>query len=450
MASSTLSHAPATGRALGRSYWYLWWAALVSGAGDGVRVGALPLVAAALSRRPEAVAAVWFAGGLPFVLVGPFTGVLTDRWRNRTRIMSACDLAAALAAALFAVLMAGGAADIALLIGLNFVLGSVQTLRDNAALTLLPDLVPPDRLDSANSGVQSAQLVTIDLLGPPAGALLVVLPAGLPFLLDSASFGAAALLVSAITATALAGSVGPSPAPSAAPRTSELPSQDPPRGGITGELMDGLGWLWQNRPLRTLCLLAGLSGMGVTAVVSIAVLYALQVLHVGHDLYALLLALIASAGVAGALLAPALSRRLGRGGALRLAFALGPPAFLVAAATSSAPVAALALTGVGASVGVTNVVTVSARQSLVPAGLRGRVNASYRMVAVGMTSLGAAAGGVLAQLWGLRAPFVAGSALFAVGLLIALRTDVDRSAEPGTAPRGSTVRDSPDYHHDSG
>jgi MFS family permease len=410
---------PATGadQGLGSSYWRLWSAALVSGLGDGVRIGALPLVAAAVTREPGAVAAVWFAGGLPFVLVGPLTGVLTDRWRDRRRVLRASDLSAALLVGLFATLVAMGDASIALLVGINFLLGTVQTLRDNTALAVVPELVAEDRLDTANSRIQGAQMLTIDLLGPPAGALLlVVLPAGLPFFLDSASFAVAAVLVAGIVVLRIA-------APRAGGHDRARPASGlPDRASIRREMAEGLRWLWRNRMLRTLCVLVGLSGMAVTGVVSIAVLYALDTLHVDRAVYAVLLGVVATGGVAGALLAPAMAKRWGRAVALRVAFALGPPAFLTAALTSNAVVAALALTGVGAAVGITNVVTVSLRQSLVPAELRGRVNASYRLVAVGLATVGAGLGGLLAQVWGLRAPFFAGTVIFVICLLVALRS----------------------------
>lgn len=46
------------------------------------------------------------------------------------------------------------------------------------------------------------------------------------------------------------------------------------------------------------------------------------------------------------------------------------------------------------------------RQRVTPDRLLGRVNSGYRLVAWGTMPLGAAAGGVLAQVFGLRAVFV--------------------------------------------
>jgi len=49
--------------------------------------------------------------------------------------------------------------------------------------------------------------------------------------------------------------------------------------------------------------------------------------------------------------------------------------------------------------------------------LLGRVNAAYRMVAQGIIPIGAAFGGIVAQLWGARAPFVVATFVFiAMGL----------------------------------
>jgi MFS family permease len=92
-----------------------------------------------------------------------------------------------------------------------------------------------------------------------------------------------------------------------------------------------------------------------------------------------------------------------------------------------------------------NVVAVSLRQSLVPDELLGRVNGAYKVVSWGAMPLGALLGGVLAGLFGLRAPFVvAGGILAALAVaLVPAIGRLDRAAptphagEPKAGPHGS-------------
>ena len=61
--------------------------------------------------------------------------------------------------------------------------------------------------------------------------------------------------------------------------------------------------------------------------------------------------------------------------------------------------------GSGVLAAAWDVVTVSLRQRITPDRLLGRVNGAYRLLAWGSVPLGAAAGGLLAELFGLRAVF---------------------------------------------
>jgi MFS family permease len=396
---------------LGPAFWRVWSANLASCAGDGIRIGALPLLAASLDFAPGAVAAVWFAGGLPFVLVGPFSGVLSDRWRDRRLVMWTSDAVATAGGLAFALLVATGHASIAVLVAFNFIVGSISTLRDNAAIAIIPEIVRGEQLDKANSRIEAVQLLTIDLLGPPLGALLFALPRGLPFFVDAASFAVAGILVFGV--------------PRAATRGPARPGTASPRGALPGlgmlaEIRFGFGWLLRHQVLLSVCLLVGASTLAVMSAMSVAVIYALRVLHVGRPGYVLMLAVIALGAVLGSLAAPWLVARLGRAGVLRAAFVTSPLAFLAAALTSSAVVATSALMLVGAAVGLCNVISVSLRQVLVPADLLGRVNSAYRLVAVGMGPVGSACGGLAGELLGLRAPLFASAIASGCGLVLAL------------------------------
>ncbi len=69
-----------------------------------------------------------------------------------------------------------------------FLLGTAETLADNAVLTLLPALVPAAGLPAANARLMGSQIVGNQLLGPPIGAWLFVVAAAAPFGLDAVSF----------------------------------------------------------------------------------------------------------------------------------------------------------------------------------------------------------------------------------------------------------------------
>src|SRR3977135_1700104 len=65
--------------ALGADYRRLWASSAVATLGDGVRLTALPLLAAAITRDPMAIAGLTVAADLPWLLVSLFAGALVDR-----------------------------------------------------------------------------------------------------------------------------------------------------------------------------------------------------------------------------------------------------------------------------------------------------------------------------------------------------------------------------------
>src|SRR5688572_14160277 len=72
---------------LGRSFGWLWGATAASNLSDGVRMAALPLMAATLSTDAISVAGVHAAGLLPWLLFGLPAGVLVDRMDRRRLLL---------------------------------------------------------------------------------------------------------------------------------------------------------------------------------------------------------------------------------------------------------------------------------------------------------------------------------------------------------------------------
>ncbi len=177
---------------LGRDYRRLWAANAVSVTGDGVTVTAGPLLAASITHDPLLVAGALFAQQLPWLIFTLFSGALVDRVEPGRLIVIVDLLRAAAIGGLAASVMAG-VAHLAALYGALFILGAGSTVSDTAVLSLPPLLAGPEDLVRANAGLQAVQLIGTDLAGPPLGAYLFVLAAGLPFAFDAATFVCALL-----------------------------------------------------------------------------------------------------------------------------------------------------------------------------------------------------------------------------------------------------------------
>ena len=153
---------------------------------------------------------------------------------------------------------------------------------------------------------------------------------------------------------------------------------------------------------------------------AILVLLATQTLHLGTRGYGFLLAATAVGSVAGGLVAPRLTRRLGMLPSLITGGLIDAAVFVGVGLAPDAAVAAVMLAGQGFAVTMWNVVTVSLRQQIVPAHLLGRVNSVYRMLGWGLMPVGALAGGFVAGAAGLRAPYIIAGVLCGLSMLAAL------------------------------
>ncbi|MEV4480071.1 MFS transporter [Micromonospora coxensis] len=184
---------------LGRDYRLLWSATVSSRFGDSLRTPALALLAATLTRDPRAVAVVTVAGQLPPLLFGLLGGVYADRW-DRRRTMAVVDVVRAAVVGALAVAVAVDRVGVATLVLTAFLLAALGALFDAASFALLPALVAPAALPSANGRLQAGTAIAAGFLGAPlAGVLFAVSPA-LPLTLDAATFALAALLTLALPA----------------------------------------------------------------------------------------------------------------------------------------------------------------------------------------------------------------------------------------------------------
>ena len=370
----------------------MWLASIASSLGDGmVESAALPLLAATLTRNPVLISGVFFAARLPWLVLGLFSGAVVDRG-DRKRIMVRADIIRVVILGVLGLLVLAGAATLPMLFAAAFLSGVAQTFFDNAAMAAIPAMVPAEDLERVNGQMFGAQMIMLEFIGPVVGSVLYGRAAWSPFLLDAGSFAVSALLIFTLTA--------------------RLSSQHPPSAGggrsIRGDVSAGLRWLWHHPVVRTLAVMVGILAFVAQAILAILVLFALRVLHLSTDGYGLLLAAAGVGSLAGNIIAPRISSRVGARGCLVASILVSGAAYLGIYLADAPVLTGVLLAANGFSIAVWNVVTVSLRQMIVPQHLAGRVNSVYRMLAWGGLSLGSLAGGFIGREAGLRAPFLLG------------------------------------------
>jgi MFS family permease len=147
------------------------------------------------------IALVTILSALPWIVGAPLVGVLVDRVDRRRAIMAGNGARCALIGAL-AVLVVTDDVRIWHVHLLSLSLPLFESMVDSAALPLIKRIVPDDRLETANSRLCTARILSEDVIGAPVAGLLLAAAATVPFFIDSATFLAAALLVMLVPGTA--------------------------------------------------------------------------------------------------------------------------------------------------------------------------------------------------------------------------------------------------------
>ncbi|MGW6732453.1 MFS transporter [Streptomyces sp. NPDC055013] len=403
-------------------------AAALSNVGDGIRMVALPLLAAATTRDPFAVSALTAVAFLPWFLFGLPIGALVDRsrperfmvWANTARTL----LLVALTLALLADLR-----SMVLLYVLAFLLGIGEAAYDNAAQSLVPRVVADEKLEKANSALITAERVGQDLAGPALGGVLFALSPALPFGLNAAAMALGVLLLARL-------------------RTTATPVAVAPEGrvvrSVVTDAVAGMRWLWRDRYVRTIVLTGTALTFFTMAWEATLVLLARGPMGVSETGYGVMLAVGAIGGVAGALVTPVLVRRFDRRALQITAIAVTAALDLALAAFPTPALAALAWGGTGAAFAVWNVLSVTLRQRLVPAGLLGRVNSANRTLSMAAVPLGAVTGGAVADAFGLRAPlWLAAGALTVLTVAYAALTRSGPARGPSSDSEPDKVAERP-------
>ncbi len=179
-----------------RDFRLLWCGLVVSLVGDGIFLVAVAWQAYAVDNHPSALAAVGVSVAAPQLVLLLIGGALSDRL-PRQSILVVSDLARG--AALAALAVQGWTGHLLLwhLCVAGAVIGAGTAFAAPAFDAIVPELVDADELQQANGLDQFLRPVTLRLLGPAIGGLLVgAFGASSAFAIDACSFAFSAWCLS--------------------------------------------------------------------------------------------------------------------------------------------------------------------------------------------------------------------------------------------------------------
>jgi predicted MFS family arabinose efflux permease len=382
---------------LGRGFRLLLASSWTSNAGDGIALAAGPLLVASKTDHAFLVALAALLQWAPPLVFGLWAGAIADRM-DRRLIIVVVDSLRVLVLLLLAAAIALDTASIALVLVAMFLLGTAEVFADNTTSTLLPMLVARDDLTIGNARIMAGFVTINQLVAPPIGAFLFTIGQFVPFVTQAALGVLAVLLIARLQL----------------PAHGRSPADARP---VWHDIVEGVRWTLHHGAVRTLVLTILIFNVTYGAAWSVLVLYATRHLGLGSVGFGLITTVQALGGLLGTVAYGWLTRRISLGDLMRIGLIIETLTHLVLASTSSPYVALPVFFVFGAHAFIWGTTSITVRQRAVPTELMGRVGAVNLLGMYGGLVVGAAVGGVLAQRWGVTAPFwfaFVGSAVFVV------------------------------------
>lgn len=359
------------------------------------------------------VGALLIADFLPVIVIGLVFGPLLDRLPRRG-ILVAADVARA---AVFCVLpFADGPAQ---LVGLALLVGVATSFFRPAVFAGLPNLVPNERLPTANGLLQSAENLTWAIGALAAGALVKVAGTDAAYWFNAATFVVSALIVLQIKKSFEEGA------------------------GATGvsylaQIREGLGVVGQSRALLTVVVAWSVATVAQAIGNVSEIFLARDVFGAGNFGFGLLVATAAGGLLVGSLLGGALIERFGIRDLYLVSILLMALGFGVAAASPVFWLAAVIVVVSGFGNGAAVVCNAVLVQRAVPDRIRGRAFTLVMSIGYACFGVGMIVAGPLTNALGARAAWAisGGLCLVAVVLAAALLSKQPVALTPEAAPEG--------------
>lgn len=393
-----------------RRFRLLWFGDTASALGDSVGFLALVWLVYSTGGTAATVGAFVAAYTAPVLVGGPLAGLALDLF-DRRRLMLADNAVRGVLMALVPLAHYGGALRIWHLYVVAFAYGLLKMIPLAGVPSMIPDLVPDDRLETANA-LESVTYYLSAVVGTAlAGALIGVIGAASVLWLDAASYLVYALAlwrIGDLTETTHARA-----------ERSKRP------------IREAFQLIWTTPILLATTLMFMCVNVGEGIVAVLTPVYVRETLHGGAGTYGALVSVAAAAGLVGALGAGATAGRWPLGRSIALSELAAGCAYAGLAAEPALALTFVVLAGGSLFLGPLTVWAQTIRMRLVPPEMRGRVFGLLRTVMQATPPLGALVTAPLLAAGGVPLVALAVAGLLSVPAAVALALRV--LGDPATA-----------------
>jgi predicted MFS family arabinose efflux permease len=398
-----------------RDFMRLWAAQTVSDFGARITRDGLPMMAVvALAAQPGQLGVLAAASSGAALVVGLAAGSYVDHTPRR-RILIATDLIRA--AVLLSLPLAAGFGALSMLqvYVVATLVAAASVLFAIADHAYLPSLVGRPLVLDANAKISATESIA-EMGGPAlAGMLFQWLTAPFAVIVNAVTYLISAIFLSGIRAV-------------------EPPLEAKHRRSWWDGVVTGARTSWEEPRVRILLLMTGAGGLFGGFFSALYVAFVLRVIGLSPSLLGLGIAAGGVGALAGSILAQRMAQWLGVGPAICVSgalSALGTMILMLAPATPVGGMACLVVSQLlGDAFGVVPLILASSfRQRVLPLNVLGRVGATFRAVAGAAAVVGALAGGVLGEAFGLRETLLLAIAGLMIGPAIGLLSPLRKVRE---------------------
>ena len=401
---------------MGPAFNRMWASSIISNFSDGILIAAAPLLAISLTDSTVLISAIGAMVMLPWLLFAIPIGVIVDRV-DRRFILAGANATRSAVVGLLALLIATDNDSIYWLLFASFVIGVCEVAADTTAQSLIPQILEEKNFEKGNSRLQISETVIQGFVGAPLSGFIYAIAISLPFFINSLGLAVAALLALSIPIKYLQDV-----------RTDDAAKE---KTKFVADMKFGIRYLFNEKVLRRLVVTTASIGVCYSMGTATMVLFIIEELKLPQHLFGVILTIQGIGAIAGAFVAPRLSKKFGRSRVMTFGITSSSLVLLLQGFSPNIYIFVALATFGGFAISQWNILLMATYQTVIPNELYGRIHGTRRTLVWGMMPIGSLLGGVLAH-HSLRLPMYVGGviattlAFLSIGFLL----NIAQTAKP--------------------